>query len=198
VQSGVQIRSGTTTKPGKLLRFFKPHVGVARGSFGLNHNRLPSLCRAGKLPAEQRQMSMMKGPLRLTRSKSPRQSRYVLTNNNRYHFPDNLLYIDAHMRYVDRTVWISDDIIEISFHGMPAKYFVSPLRPVLEGERFDEVQVRDQVLLVGQYVVVVEAEEGGLGVVTNWLKITGMEQGAVSRRGMNRKREEAPARSVLR
>jgi hypothetical protein len=115
-----------------------------------------------------------------------------------YHYPDNLLYIDAHRRYVDHVVWISDDIIEISFHNVPAKYFVSPLRPVLEGERLDEVRPRDEVLLLGQYIMVVEAEEGGLGIVTNWLKITGLEQGAVSRRGMNRRREEAPTRSVLR
>jgi hypothetical protein len=115
-----------------------------------------------------------------------------------YHYPDNLLYIDAHRRYVDHVVWISDDIIEISFHNVPAKYFVSPLQPVLEGERLDEVRPRDEVLLVGQYAMVVEAEEGGLGIVTNWLKITGLEQGAISRRGMNRRREEVPIRSVLR
>lgn len=45
---------------------------------------------------------------------------------------------------------------------------------------------------------VVEVEEGGRGFVTNWLKITGLEQPAVRRRGMNRRREEAPTRSVLR
>lgn len=115
-----------------------------------------------------------------------------------YQYAENLLHIEAHMRYVEHATWISDDIIEISFQGIAAKYFVSPLRSVLEGERFDEVQVRDSVLLVGQYMVVVEAEDNGLGIVTNWLKITGLEQGAVSRRGMNRRREEAPIRSVLR
>lgn len=115
-----------------------------------------------------------------------------------YHHPDNLLYIDAHRRYVNRVVWISDDILEVSFHDIPAKYFVSPLRPVLEGERFDEIRERDEVLLLGQYILVVEAEEGGIGVATNWLKISEVEQSTFSRRGMNRRKEEAATRSVLR
>jgi MFS family permease len=33
----------------KSLHFFKTRVGVARGSFCLNHDRFPSLCRAENL-----------------------------------------------------------------------------------------------------------------------------------------------------
>jgi hypothetical protein len=115
-----------------------------------------------------------------------------------YHHPDNLLYIEAQRYCVGDVVWISDDILEISFHNIPAKYFVSPLKTVLEGERFDEIRARDEVLLLGQYIMVVEADEGGLGVATNWLKIIEVEQGVFSRRGMNRKKEAVVVRSILR
>lgn len=105
---------------------------------------------------------------------------------------DNLLYMDAQRRVVEKVAWISDSIAELQFYGQPTKYFVSPLVPVAEDERWEEVKQNDHAVLVGQYVAVVEAGEAGEGqppeVMTNWLKITGVEQQFASRREANRRR----------
>lgn len=103
---------------------------------------------------------------------------------------ENILHVEAQRHIVERVKWVTDVIIEIGFHGSTANYLLSPLSTVAEAERTDEIRTNDAVLLVGQYVVIVEPSEGQLPqdkeAITNWLKIIGVEQTPVSRRGMNR------------
>ena len=72
---------------------------------------------------------------------------YVSTENTK----DN----EAQRCLVKHVKWITDCIIEAEFSGLTAKYLLSPLAAVLEGEQADEIRSDDAILLVGQYVVVV-------------------------------------------
>jgi len=75
---------------------------------------------------------------------------------------DNVLYIEAQRRVVQSVLWVSAEIVEIMFYGHPMKYFVSPLKAgVAEHEREDEVKEDDKVILMGQYMAVVEPLDGG-------------------------------------
>lgn len=108
-----------------------------------------------------------------------------------YSSPENTLYIEAQRNTVECVRWITDAIVEVCFDGLNAKYMLSPLTAIVEGERSDEIRPNDQVLLVGQYVVVVEPGEERspqpAEAVTNWMKIIGIEQYPVSKRGLNRR-----------
>lgn len=107
-----------------------------------------------------------------------------------YSSSENMLHVEAQRQIVERVTWVTDTIIEISFYGSSAKFTLSPLAAVTEGERADEIRPNDTIILLGQYVVVVELGEGQSSrdkeAITNWLKIVGVEQNPVSRRGMNR------------
>ncbi|KAL8662362.1 MAG: hypothetical protein Q9202_004757 [Teloschistes flavicans] len=88
--------------------------------------------------------------------------------------------------------WLSDDLIELSLRNQASKLFATPLKPVPEGFRDDEIRVNDIVSLMGQYIAVGEPEctnarepYGNL-IMTNYLRIAGMEEQNRSRRGMNR------------
>lgn len=110
-----------------------------------------------------------------------------------YVSPENTLYIEAQRYTANHVRWITDAIVEVEFSGLTAKYLLSPLATVPEGERADEIRPDDAILLVGQYVVVVEAGDGQSPYVkesiTNWLKIIGIEQQhALTKRGMNKVR----------
>lgn len=103
---------------------------------------------------------------------------------------DNILYVDAHRHIIERVRWITDSLVEAGFYDSSANYLLSPLTAVAENEQADEIRSNDTIILVGQYVVVVELAEGcsphGKETITNWLKIIGVEQQPTSRRGMNR------------
>jgi hypothetical protein len=103
---------------------------------------------------------------------------------------DNTLHVEAQRQIVGQVRWVTEALIEVGFYGLSALYLLSPLVDVAEGERADEIRANDTILLLGQYVVVVELGEDqpphAKEAVTNWLKIVGVEQYPVSRRGMNR------------
>jgi hypothetical protein len=107
-----------------------------------------------------------------------------------YTSTENTLNVDAQRQIVERVRWVTTDIVEIGFYGLSANYLLSPLAAVAEAERADEIRANDAIILVGQYVVVVELGEGqppqAKETVTNWLKIIGVEQCPISKRGMNR------------
>ena len=99
-----------------------------------------------------------------------------------------LVYIDAERYEVSRVLWLSDDVIELAFSNSSSKYFVAPLQTVLESERDEEIMVGDVVVLVGQFVYVLEPwdQEHNSEIVANCLKITGIDEASKRRRGMNR------------
>lgn len=114
---------------------------------------------------------------------------------------ENVLFIEAQRRQVNRVIWVSEDVIEVFFYGSAVKYFIAPLRPVLESEQWEEVKEDDQVLLVGQYIVVVDPGDPQMRQpeeIVNWLKITGVEEEVVSRRGMSKRREAPMGRYCFR
>ncbi|KAL8743476.1 MAG: hypothetical protein Q9190_004176 [Brigantiaea leucoxantha] len=94
---------------------------------------------------------------------------------------------------VSRVSWLSDEVIELSLHGNPSKFFVTPLQHVEESGRDDEIQIGDFVIVAGQYLIVALPESdthppGMRYFMTNYLKITSMEAPNPTRRGMNRAR----------
>ena len=103
----------------------------------------------------------------------------------------NPLNIHAKQSTVTSVFWLSESIIELSLRGHTSKYFVTPLVPVMEGERNDEVQIGDIAVLAGQYIIIaVHAEDSTPAnpgyTMTNYLKITSVETENRTRRGMNR------------
>ena len=84
-------------------------------------------------------------------------------------------------------------LIEVSLAQHASKYLVTPLQPVEETMKDDEVQVGDIAILAGQYLIIAVPGEGLQDwgyVMTNYLKIQsveemGQEMGR-TRRGRNR------------
>lgn len=104
------------------------------------------------------------------------------------------LHIEGKTATVSKVSWLSDVNIEVGLTGHAIKYFVTPLQPVEEGCRNDEVRVDDIAILAGQYMIIAEipenynhASEGIL--MTNYLRVTNVEEQYRSRRGQNRRPE---------
>ena len=90
---------------------------------------------------------------------------------------------------VTKVDWLSSVIVEVSLQDHQEKYFVSPLQEVEEGRRSDEVQVGDVAVLAGRYIILAVPDDeeisGGL-LLTNFMKITSVEEVFKSGRGANR------------
>ena len=71
---------------------------------------------------------------------------------------DNVLFIDSHRRVVSQVTWQNDTVV-VSFHGVQMRYFASPLRPLEDHEKWEELKEGDSVLLCGHYLVVVEPSD---------------------------------------
>lgn len=113
--------------------------------------------------------------------------------------PENVLYVTAQRRTVGSVLWLSDEIVEVGLIDVASKYIASPLKPVSIEERGDEIHENDEVLLLGQYLVLIEREEGSnMEIMLNWLKITDMEKHKVTRRGMNRRKVGALVTTAIR
>ena len=69
---------------------------------------------------------------------------------------ENVLYVDAQRTVVEEVIWQSDDTVAITFQRVPARYYATPLKPLQEHEKFEEIGVNDHVLLCGHYLVIVE------------------------------------------
>ena len=101
------------------------------------------------------------------------------------------LHIEGIKATVGGVQWLTGEVIELSLHQQPSKLFVTPLKPVPEGYRDDEVRVGDIAMLLGQYVAIGERDEDSYGPnpafsMTNYLRIVSMEEQNQSRRGKNR------------
>ena len=77
---------------------------------------------------------------------------------NEYHAwhsgSENVLYVDSHRTVVQEVVW-QGETMAITFHNMPTRYFATPLRPLQDHEKWEELEVNDQVLLCGHYLLVI-------------------------------------------
>jgi hypothetical protein len=105
-----------------------------------------------------------------------------------YRSDQRLFYLRARIAPVTSVTWRQRDVVEISLLGHTAKYLAKPLN-VDDFEQADEVQEGDHAALVGQYLMLAEpAEKPGAAtfLMTNYLRITGLEESVRSRRGANR------------
>ena len=101
------------------------------------------------------------------------------------------LRVDAIKSTITGVKWLTRKIIELSLSEPPSKVVVTPLKPVPEGYRDDEVRVGDMAMLVGQYVAIGEPIQEcpvphAACSMTNYLKIVSVEEQNQSRRGKNR------------
>lgn len=69
---------------------------------------------------------------------------------------DNVLYIESHRRAVKTVTWNDESVMEVTFHDQDAKYYITPLRKLQEDERDEELKSNDEVILAGQYLIIVE------------------------------------------
>jgi len=107
---------------------------------------------------------------------------------------DRRLYVQALKAIVLKVTWLSDADVEVELEGRAVKYFVTPLQSVEEGVRDDEIRAGDIAILAGQYLIVAEVpedvEDGKDELsMTNYLRLTSMEEQNSSRRRMNRTRQ---------
>ena len=68
---------------------------------------------------------------------------------------ENVLYVDSHRTIVQEVVWQAETMA-ITFENVPTRYFATPLRPLQDHEKWEELQMNDQVLFCGHYLLVVE------------------------------------------
>ena len=65
--------------------------------------------------------------------------------------------------------------MEVGFHGHETKYFVTPLTKIEDGEYEEEIKSEDNVILAGQYLIVVE--RNGVTFTPNELPNPGHQSG---------------------
>ena len=104
------------------------------------------------------------------------------------------LHVEGIKSTVGGVKWLTSEVIELSLYQQPSKVFVTPLKPVPEGHRDDEVRVGDIAMFVGQYVAIGEGDEDSSGAnaafsMINYLRVVSMEEENQSRRGKNRVQE---------
>ena len=113
-----------------------------------------------------------------------------------YENRNSYLHVEAMQSTIRNVKWLTGEVIELSLHlyQQPSKLFVTPLKPVPEGYRDDEVRIGDVAILLGQYVAIGERDEdsyepnAALSMI-NCLRIVSMEERNQSRRGKNRMQE---------
>ena len=103
-----------------------------------------------------------------------------------------LLHIEGKVSSVNNVNWLNDDIIELSLNQQLAKVYATPLKPVEEAYRDDEVRIGDTAILVGKYIILAETDgfssDPGAGyIMTNYLRVTAVDEEQRSRRGANRR-----------
>ena len=114
--------------------------------------------------------------------------------------PGGSLQVQARQSSVSGFVWLADDMIEVSLVDHPTKYFVTPLQTVVEAFRSDEIQVGDIALLAGEFMILAVPGENRDPdprlVMTNYLKVTSVEEQGRTRRGMNRRQNPTDERVI--
>ena len=101
------------------------------------------------------------------------------------------LHLVAKMAKVTGVRWRQPSIVEISLQGHTSIYLA---RPLAESgfDPGDEIREGDVAALVGQYLLIAEilGQDGAFMSATNYLRITGVEEQARTRRGANRTRQD--------
>jgi hypothetical protein len=122
------------------------------------------------------------------------------------------LTIESQWAKVSSAEWlsVSKKLVEVQLQGEnldpTAKYILEPLAHVEDGYENDEIQVGDQAVLAGKYLIIAEErhsdhntriQSGPDGLfMTNCLKVIKIEQKVQSRRGQNRESRRGTNRSA--
>ena len=129
------------------------------------------------------------------------QSDGVIWHDYKAHYKqDEGLHMEAKRSTISDFTWLSDDIVEISIFNDRSKLIVSPLHPVDEVDRDEELQLGDFVMLAGQFVIIAEPAPHvqqvdknyapvAAFIMTNYLKIVSAEEASRPKRGMNRQQK---------
>jgi hypothetical protein len=101
------------------------------------------------------------------------------------------MHFEAKRSQVREVRWLSDVNIEVTLAGHNIKYYVAPLQPVLESQREDEIRPGDIAILAGKYMILADADEADDGegsplFMSNYLRITSVQEVTIQRRGRNR------------
>jgi hypothetical protein len=101
------------------------------------------------------------------------------------------MHFEAKRSHVQDVRWLSDANIEVTLTGHNSKFYVSPLHPVLESQQDDEIRPGDIAILAGKYMILADADEGDEGegsplFMSNYLRITSVQEVTIQRRGRNR------------
>jgi hypothetical protein len=108
-----------------------------------------------------------------------------------YKSSDRHMHLEAKRSHVQQIKWLSEVNIEVTLVGHNTKYYVTPLKPVLETEQADEIRQGDIAILAGKYMILAELDEEAEGeasplFMSNYLRITSVEEVNITRRGRNR------------
>ena len=76
---------------------------------------------------------------------------------------DGKLQVEAIKSTISGVKWLTGEVIELSLEQQPSNFFVTPLKPVPEGHRNDEVRVGDIAMLLGQYLAIGDRDEDSPG-----------------------------------
>ncbi|KAL9620649.1 MAG: hypothetical protein Q9160_004785 [Pyrenula sp. 1 TL-2023] len=126
-----------------------------------------------------------------------------------YTVSDKMCHVEAKRAVVSGVNWLSNEVVDVRLRGDETHFYATPLKTVNEVSREEEVEIGDVVLLAGQVLIVAEKvddweidigvavgsdedgadeehERGAIYSMTNNLKITGVEEVRLRRRGRNR------------
>ncbi len=108
-----------------------------------------------------------------------------------YRPSDRHMHFEAKRSHVNQVRWLSEVNIEVTLVGHSSKYYVTPLQPVLESQQEDEISSGDIAILAGKYMILADADDGDEGegsplFMSNYLRITSVEEVSIQRRGRNR------------
>lgn len=79
------------------------------------------------------------------------------TNSNQeYQEHDQFPRVEAIKSTISGMNWLIGEIVELYLHPQPSSSFKTPLNPVSEGHRDDEVPIGDIAMPLGPYAVIGE------------------------------------------
>ena len=108
-----------------------------------------------------------------------------------YREKERHLHLVAKMAPVTGVHWRQGSVVEVSLQGHSSRHLAKPLAE--SGfDPDDEIQEGDHAALVWQYLLIAESlgQDGAFLTATNYLRITGVEEKARTRRGANRGRQD--------
>ena len=101
------------------------------------------------------------------------------------------MHFEAKRSHIQQVRWLSEINVEVTLVGYNSKYYVTPLQPVLETQRADEIRRGRFAILAGQYMILAEPHEEAEGkfsplFMSNYLRITSVEEITITRHGGKR------------